>query len=330
MKIDTKEIKNILAIRTDRFGEFILTLPAVYALKEAFPESRLTLMAHPYSAELIRNNNLIDEIIPYEDRRFRGIRSTFRLIRQLQDKGFDLAVVFNPKKKFHIITFLAGIPKRVGYGHKWGFLLTKKIKDLKYLGIKHEIEYNFDLLKAIGIDSDKKSPHIYIDKKEEGQALGVLAKCGINKETKIIVVHPWTSDPVKQWPVKYFIELVKRISGELGIRVLIIGGKEEVRKSKECFTNLGDNIINLTGETSLKESAVILKYAKLLVSGDSGPVHLACAVGIPVVAIFRNDIPGKSSRRWGPVSEASIVVEKNNLEDITVAEVVDKVRSAIK
>ena len=325
-----KEARNILAIRTDRFGEFILTLPAIYALKENFPQSRLTLMANSYSAQLIRNNPLIDEIIEYEENRFRGIGPTFKLISQFQERKFDLAVVFNPKKKFHLITFLAGIPIRVGYNRKWGFLLNHKIKDLKYLGAKHEIEYNFDLLKAIDIDSDKKSPQININRQEEERVLVVLAKYGINKETKFIVVHPWTSDTIKQWPVNYFIDLVKRIASELNTKVLIIGGREEAPKAKEYFINLGNNVINLTGQVSLKESAVILKYAKLLISGDSGPVHLASSVGTPVVAIFRNDIPGKSATRWGPTSKGSIVIENSNLGDISPQEVLEKVRSAIK
>ncbi|OGX15628.1 MAG: hypothetical protein A2166_02530 [Omnitrophica WOR_2 bacterium RBG_13_41_10] len=329
MKIDAKEIKNILAIRTDRFGEFILTLPAIFALKENFSKSRLTVMAHPYSTELIRGNKTIDEILEYDDSLNRGIVRTIKTINEIRKHRFDLAVIFNPKKKFHLITFLAGIPIRVGYGRKWRFLLNRKIKDLKSLGIKHEIDYNFDLVKAIGVDSDNRLPSVFIDKEEEGQALKILAKRGINNESGFIIIHPWTSDSIKQWPVHNFIELAVKIVKETNLSVVIIGGKEEVIKSQEYFTNLNDSIIDLTGKTTLKELAGLFKKTKLLISGDSGPVHLACCVDIPVIAIFRSDIPGKSATRWGPKSKGSIIIEKNNLDDITVAEVLDKVRSVI-
>lgn len=318
-----------MAIRTDRFGEFILTLPAIYALKETFPRSRLTLMAHPYSMQLVTNSNIIDEAIGYEDRLFAGIPPTLRLIREIKKRKFDLAVVFNPKKKFHLITFLARIPVRVGYDRKWSFLLNKKIKDLKSFGIKHEIEYNFDLIKAIGVNSDKKLPSIYIDNKEEGRALGILAEHGISKESGFAVIHPWTSDPIKQWPISNFIELAKEITNQLDLKIVIIGGRDESERGESLFGNISSDVINLTGKASLKESASLLKYSKLLISGDSGPVHLACAVGTPVIALFRNDIPGKSAKRWGPRGEGHIVIEKNTLSDICVMDVFEKAKELL-
>lgn len=325
-----KKIKNILAIRTDRFGEFILTLPAIFALKENFSQSRLTIMAHPYSAQLIQGNKTIDEILEYDDGRDRGILPTAQIINEIRKHKFDLAVIFNPKKKFHLITFLAGIPIRVGYDRKWGVLLNKKIKDLKSLGIKHEIDYNFDLVKTIGVKSDNRLPSIFIDKPDEARAARLLAEGGITNKSEFIIIHPWTSDSVKQWPIHNFIELAEKIVQETNLSVVIIGGKEEAIKNQKYFTNLNNGIIDLIGKTSLKELAGLLKKTKLLISGDSGPVHLACCVDIPVIAIFRSDIPGKSVTRWGPKSKGSIVIEKNNLDDITVAEVLDQVRSVIR
>ena len=95
---------------------------------------------------------------------------------------------------------------------------------------------------------------------------------------------------------------------------------EELQKGA-LFNNLNGRIKNLTGKTTLVELASILKNSKLLISGDSGPVHLACAVGTPVIALFRNDIPGKGPKRWGPWGEGNVVIEKKSLLDISVDEV---------
>lgn len=324
-----KEIKNILAIRTDRFGEFILTLPAIYALKESFPGSRLALIAHPYSAQLVCGNGIIDEVIEYEDSRCAGIMPTFRLIRKIKKSKYDLAVVFNPKKKFHIMTFLAGIPIRAGYDRKWGFLLNKKIEDLKSFGAKHEVGYNFDLVEAIGANSRHKTPRIYIDKKVEERALRLLAEQGIDHKSGFIVLHPWTSDPVKQWPVENFSQLADRLLREFPGRVAVIGGRDEaVRSESFCATVAG--LVNLAGKFTLSESAAFLKTCRCLISNDSGPVHLAAAVGLPVAAIFRSGIPGKSAKRWGPWGGDHIVIEKDDLCEITVDEVLEKVHLILK
>ena len=130
---------------------------------------------------------------------------------------------------------------------------------------------------------------------------------------------------MKQWPEERFCALALRIAQETNLGVLIVGGPEELEKSA-MFSNLDKRINNLTGKTSLVELASLLKRSKLLVSGDSGPVHLACAVGTPVIALFRNDIPGKGPKRWGPWGKGSAIIEKKSLLDIGVDEILDKIK----
>ncbi|MBU0709696.1 MAG: hypothetical protein KJ793_03180, partial [Candidatus Omnitrophica bacterium] len=112
--------------------------------------------------------------------------------------------------------------------------------------------------------------------------------------------------------------------------VAIIGGREELFRSKHYFGSLLDrNITNLTGQTSLKQLAGMLKKSKLLISGDSGPMHLSCAVGTPTVAIFRDDLAEKSPKRWGPWGEGHRVIAKKRLADIRVDEVYDAVKEVL-
>lgn len=211
---------------------------------------------------------------------------------------------------------------RAGYARKWDFLLTEKQEDLKHLEQKHEVEHNLDLVKVIGAETNDKMLSLKIEDLE-------LHRAGVNTgPVGLIAIHPWTSDPVKQWPVERFRELALRIAKETDSDVLIIGGPKELPKGA-LFNDLDKRIKNLTGKTTLIELASILKKSKLLISGDSGPVHMACAVGAPVVALFRNDMPGKGPKRWGPWGEGNVVIERKSLLDIGVDDVMKAMSNPI-
>lgn len=326
MQINEKEIKNILLVRNDRFGEFLLNIPAFRALKQKYRLAKLTLITSGYNVELAQCIESIDEIIPWENKKH-TFKEIFQFIRELKKRRFGLCVIFNPSKEFNLISFLAGIPLRVGYDRKWGFLLNRKKEDKKQPEEKHEIEYNIELAELAGGSTNDKTLSLKID---GGEKDGFFEKLGIKKENNPIALHPWTSDPIKQWPVENFLELSLKITKELNIPVIIIGGKNESEESQRYFSGLNGNITDTTGKTSLKELAVLLKNCRLLISGDSGPVHLASSLNIPVIAIFRNDLAGKGPARWGPLSKESIIIDKPALIKITVEEVFKKVEGALK
>ncbi|MFH0918389.1 MAG: glycosyltransferase family 9 protein [Candidatus Omnitrophota bacterium] len=294
-------IKKILVIRNDRFGEFLLNIPAIRALKERYPQAQLTLAVNSTVGELAKAVECADQVVVWDQ-----IRKGLRKYR------FDLCVVLNPTKEAHQSIFLAGIPVRVGYARKWGFLLTHKLKDNKHQGNRHEVDCNLELVGLLGAKTQNKSLAIKVSDN--------LYKYFINQ--KIIIIHPFTSDAVKQWPIERFGELAQRIRSELDLKVIMVGLSQEAIK-------VNDSIINMINKTSLPELAALLKRGNLFVSGDSGPMHLAAAVGTPVLALFRNDLPGKTAQRWGPWGSGNIVIEKSSLIDITVDEVFNKVKEAL-
>jgi ADP-heptose:LPS heptosyltransferase len=182
------------------------------------------------------------------------------------------------------------------------------------------VEYNLELVGLIGANAQDKT-----------LALGIKDQNleGVYDLDRYVVLHPFTSDRVKQWPQERFVELSNRLIKELGIRVAVVGGKEELEKSISLFSNCASGFVNLVGRTDLIQLATVLRKCRLLISGDSGPVHLACAVGTAVIAIFRNDISGKSPRRWGPWGAGSCVIEKSSLLDISVDEVFNKTKEML-
>jgi lipopolysaccharide heptosyltransferase II len=326
MEITRENIKSILVVRNDRFGEFLLNIPALRALKETFTNAKIIIVADPYNRELVEAIPFIDEIIEWSQDRHTFL-SRLRMLALLKKKKIDLAIMLNPSKEFNIYTYLAGIPRRVGYDRKWGFLLTDKIKDKKYLADKHEVEYNLELVRGLGAKTTDKTLSIKID---DDIIKNLLKEFKLEDQTGLVALHPWTSDPIKKWPTRNFYELANRLVMEQNLKVVIVGSIDNLRESKEFFNDSNSKIINLTGKTTLKQLAVLLEKCKLLISGDSGPVHLAACVGTPVIALFSNNLAGKTAKRWGPWGKGHVVIEKQNLQEITVTEVLDKVREVLR
>lgn len=311
-------MKNILVFRNDRFGEFLLIIPALRALKDTF-NAQITIVVDDYVEELARCIEYVDEVLCWRKEKH-GLQRIWEFARQLKKKRFDVSVIFNPTQEAHFISYLTGIPIRVGYNRKWGFLLTDKMQDLKHLAEKHEVEYNLDLVGLIGSKVDDKSLSIKVPEDVEERVRTLLEKYNL-KDKEFVVIHPFTSDAYKQWPIVNFYNLIKEIKDK--VKVILIGGKEERRV--EIFEPLvdGTNVIDLVGKTSLVQLGAILEKARVLVSNDSGPVHLACCVDTPCIVLFNNSNPAKSSKRWGPWGKGHIIIEKDGMDKITVDEVLD-------
>lgn len=318
MKTAKREIKNILLVRNDRFGEFLLTLPAISSLKVRFPKAQITLVLSPVLSDLVELIPNVDDVIFWESRKH-SLNEIFALVKKLKSRCFDLSVIFNPSKEFNLISFLSNIPLRLGYDRKWGFLLTHKIKDLKHLCLKHEIECNLELVSVLGCSTSLKAPELLSEKLKSSDDF-----------KKTIVLHPWASDPVKIWPLDYFVSLAKKIVSDLQIKVVIIGSVDNCDLSKQAFEGISPSIVNLTGKTNLYELAGLLKDSLMLISADSGPGHLASCFNVPVLAIFRNDLAGKRAIRWKPWGENNIILESDNLSKISVDDVFLRCKEGLK
>jgi len=317
MRIENKQAKkNILVVRNDRFGEFLLNIPAFRAVKDTFSDCCLIALVDPAVSGLALATGYFDEVIPWKQERH-SLKEKVGLIRLLRQKNIDTAIILNPAKEMNIISFLSGIPLRIGYDRKFGFLLNRKLKDTKHLGQKHEVEYNLDLVSLLPARTGDRRLSLKIREKPP------IA------ERDFVMIHPWTSDPIKQWPLQRFVELAGRVISELGFKVAIVGGKENAEESKRRFSSLGEGLIDLTGKTTLEELAALLGVCRILVTADSGPMHLAACMNTPVIALFSNAIAGKSSRRWGPWGDGHTVIEKRTLKEITTEEVLFKLKERL-
>ena len=173
----TKIPNKILLIRTDRIGDVVLTTPAIRAVRHHFPKSFIAMMIQPYTAGIVKNNPHLNEIIIYDKRgKHKSYLKSFLFSKELRRKGFDLAFIFHPTNRVNIITFLAGIPERIGYNRKCGFLLNEKIVDEKFKGEKHEIDYNLEVISRRGVFNEPRDVAMYLTRRLRGEKLEAIGR----------------------------------------------------------------------------------------------------------------------------------------------------------
>ena len=298
------EYKRILVMRTDRLGDVLLTTPVVKALREHYPQAYIAMMVTPYTKDAVDGNIFLDEVIVYDKYgRHKGWAQTIKFARQLSKKRFDLVLLAHPSNRSNLVAFIAGIRRRIGFDRKMGFLLTDRIKHTKQFGEKHEVEYSLDLVRHLGIEPKDKQLYIPIKQKSEEWVDDVFKREGIKHADRILVIQPGASCPSRIWPAERFAQVADKLAGIYNMKVLIVNGPDETKLSDAVFKNMHSPVVNLGGKTSISQMASIFKRSTLVISNDSGPVHIASAVGVPVISIFSRSQKGISPERWGPVGK---------------------------
>ncbi|MFH1354977.1 MAG: lipopolysaccharide heptosyltransferase II, partial [Candidatus Omnitrophota bacterium] len=288
MSADSREgFKRILVTRTDRIGDVLLSTPVIKALRDRYPDAFIAIVVRPYTEDIVAGNPYLDQIIIYDKAgKERSWLGSYRFACNLRKKKFDLAIILHPTNRMHLISFLAGIPRRVGYNRKLGFLLTGGLKHDKQLGEKHESEYNFDLLRTLNIETQERNLFMPLREESEEWADELLENEGIKKNHRLLAINPGASCPSKIWPSQRFAESANRLIEKYGFRVIVISGPREIRLADQVIKEIDYPVINLAGKTSISQLASIIKRCDLFISNDSGPVHIATALGVPVVSIF--------------------------------------------
>lgn len=272
-----------MAVRDDHIGDFILTLPAVAALQEAFPAARLTVavspQVYPLAVRLLPGKNV-----------YRHTGSFFRFYSFLKREKFDLVVFFRPRLGTAWAAFLAGVPKRLGTGYRgYSFLYDLKHFEHRHLAENHEAEYSLSLLKPLGIGKGLHFETAGVDAKEATQ---IAQKFGLDFSKNWVAIHPGSGGSSSNWPKKYYAELAQRLA-VAGSSILWTGSKSEMKE----INAPGES---LAGKTDLWDLAGLYSRCRLVVAPSTGPLHLAALVGTPVVGIY-GPVRVNSPRRWGPL-----------------------------
>lgn len=305
--------RKILIVRTDRIGDVILSTPVIKNLRESFPQSYIAFMCRPYTKDILEGNPYLDELIIYDKYgRHRSWLKSIGFSLYLRRKKFDWAIILHPTNRVHLITFFAGIPFRVGWDKKMGFLLTKRIPHIKDEGTKHELEYTLDILEAIGLKI--YSQEVFIPVYESGEEWVEEFFKEYNLDTnkdRVVGLGIGASCPSKIWPSSYFASLARLLKDRLGGEILVIAKEEEKMLTQEFQAKFGPDFINLTGILDLRQIFSLFRRLSLFIGNDSGLIHIAWALKIPVISIFGRNDPGLSPQRWKPLGEKSFYFHKD-------------------
>lgn len=271
-------------------GDAVMTTPALRALRAASPSRRLVLVAKPPVAELFRNHPDVDDIVVYDKTgRHRGAAGLFRMAREIRAFSPDKAILFQNAIEAAVLAFLARIPERAGYATDGrGFLLTRAVPITPGVLALHHVEYYLRLLRELGVPTPAQPALCLRVTQEEQEAMrGRLLAEGIDPARPILAVNPGaTYGPAKRWYPDRFAAAADALCDEWGAAAVIVGSEEEKDLAGRLGAAMRRRAVNFAGRTSVRELMALLSQCRFLLTNDSGPMHIAAALGVPLVAIF--------------------------------------------
>ena len=299
---DRDRVKRIAVFHLNQIGDLVFTLPALKALREGFPEARITSVVRPHLAGLVSHSGYVDDIVPRTSGRISG---PWRLARTLRAGGTDLAVTFSQSATMALCARLSGAEHRVGYlDSDLCRLLNHRVQE-RGIPCPDKVLH---LVRCLGLTPETREyvglVHLSPKDREAGERL--LAECALEGSGPVIALAPGesTERPYKSWSATGFATVAARLSEEMGARLVIVGGGKDVALGDEIIAGLGRRAANLAGRTTPSELAAVLAQCDLLIGIDSGPMHVAAAMGLPGVGLFGPTDPG----RTGPQGEGHEII----------------------
>jgi len=278
-------MERILVVTVNWLGDAVLTTPVFKALKDEFPSSYIGVMTPSRVKDVFEDNPSIDEVIIFDEKiTHKTLRDKLSFISQLKAKKFDTALLIHRSATRTLICLLAGIKTRIGYRRlKTACVLTKRIKPPSHL--RHRQDQYLYLLEKIGIPINDRNPSVFLDDRERKHSLDTV-KPYLEASRYLIAINPSANWRLKRWPPQYFSQLADMLKGKLSCTIFLIGADKDRSVAESVQREMKQEAVNLCGKTSLKELKGILERMDLLLSADSGPTHLASALGIPSVVLF--------------------------------------------
>jgi ADP-heptose:LPS heptosyltransferase/GT2 family glycosyltransferase len=316
------EIRRILVVKLDHIGDFVTALPPIRRLKQLFPDARITVLAGPASGAFVALEPCIDEFIPFA---FFHARSQLgereltpedfaKLGEQLRPYRFDLAVDLRKHLSTRDVLKYAGARFLAGFDYLGQFPYLDVALDWdgdRSLQRKrsHVIDDLMALVHAIGHAAE--ADRLIMRPGPDAMPLAELPEpVRALFARKVVAIHPGAGNITKQWPEEHFSALIDLLIEKNDVNVLLVGGVDEIEVARELLSNLQhpDRVASMVGKTSLTELPRLLKNCSLYIGNDSGPKHIAAAVGIPTVGIHSGVV---DPVEWGPMGPNAVALRRN-------------------
>jgi heptosyltransferase-3 len=295
-------VKRILLIKLRYLGDVVLSTPLLPLLRKHFPEAKMTFLVNPGTAGVLQGNPYLDEVwvLPRQ--------SWWRqlcFIRRVREANFDTVIDLTDGDRSAFLSWVTGAPVRLGYNRdrRWRGKFYSQVLPSAY-GSMHMVEYHQQALAGLGINESVGEPKVYINSEVRQQDEEVFGDFS-PKNQPIVLLHPTARYVFKAWPLERFAALADWL-GRQGIRVALIGSQREILIGQQIMNLTKHKPFNIMGSTSLSQLTALMKRSHLLIGNDGGPMHIAAAVGCPVLGLFGPTDPAV----WGPRSSKVQVIYK--------------------
>jgi heptosyltransferase III len=287
-------MRNTLVIKLRYMGDVLLATPTVRAMKAARPDARVSMMVNRGTEDVLSGNPDLDEIIVLDKG---SLTAQSRLIAGLRHRGFDTVIDLTDGDRSAFLSWVSGAPVRIGFNdeHRWrGMYYTQVVEPVP--GVRHRIDRDLEALKPMNIQASSKNPQIWLTPEESNSADQLLDQLGIQRSQLYVILQPGARYWFKAWPTERFAELADQLRAQYGCQVLIGGSAQDIDLAQQIRQTAKSSPVIMAGRATVKQFAAIAKQSALFVGSDSGAMHIASAMGTPVVALFGPSSP----REWGP------------------------------
>jgi heptosyltransferase-2 len=316
-EIDPEDVERILIRGTNWVGDAVMSIPALREARRLFPKARISLLVRPWVRDVYASVEFIDEILDYDKQGIhRGWRGRRRLVADLKRARFDLALLLQNAFEAAFLAWLARIPLRIGYARDGrGFLLTHSCRIHPELRAEHQAYYYLNILAEAGLSEPRpwrrKDPAINIrigvrdsDRESVSRLLGAE---GVGGDQPLVGLNPGAYyGGAKRWIPDRYARVADALADKYGVRIVIVGSAGELPFAQEIARQMSRAPAILSGKTTLGQLMAVIKRCELLITNDSGPMHLAAALDTPQIAIFGST----SEIATGPLSRDAEVVKQ--------------------
>jgi heptosyltransferase-2 len=309
LEIQFSNIRKVMVRAANWVGDAVLSLPAIHSLRLSLPNAEITILAKPWVSEIFQGNTVSDRVILYQSPGIhKGFLGKWRLAGQLKKERFDLAFLIQNAFEAALISFMAGIPQRAGYNTDGRtLLLTHPVTVNRRVKRGHQVDYYLELVRAIGFQPAERIPSLKVAEDRQQEAEQTLKSLGVGESDRVVGISPGaTYGSAKEWFPERYGELAGRIAQDFTKHILIFGNQSDQCVAAQVRENARFPLIDLTGATSLAQAIALIARCQLFITNDSGLMHVAAALKIPLIAIFGSTDP----KRTGPLSDTCRIVHK--------------------
>jgi len=307
--IDPLKLRKVLVRAVNWIGDAVMSTPALAAVRESFPLAEITLLANPLVGQLLAGHPAINRVLIFDRKgEHRGLGGRLCLAQMLAQERFELAIILPNSFDSALVPWLARIPARIGKASDGrSLLLTHRYNQSDADMTLHEVDYYRGLLSAFGISGTVSEPFLTTSSAEDQDAAELLASHGVSGSDLLLGVNAGASfGSAKRWYPERFGGVANHLAQSRGAKVILFGGPAEQVLVGLIAQEMGGRCLNLAGKTTVRQLMALIKRCNFFVTNDSGPMHIAAAFGVPLVAIFGpTDHTGTA-----PFSKKAVIVRR--------------------